>query len=287
MKHVHVFSILVIGFLLVAAVALPLAAQTETPDPDSLVLAMGPVDLTSGDIIVAGYIIAPAGAFTPSLLHQGDVVIITGYLLPDGITIQAVTFEFFIEPEVTETPEATLEVTPEVTETPEATLEVTPEVTETPEATLEVTPEVTEAPEACNFPNHPVAMRIAEAFDVPYEEVIAHHCAGFGFGEITRAYLIAEATGEDVQTYFDLRGSGQGWGQIVRETGIHPSELAPGQVHRGGYDPEATEEAGTGRGNGNGNGGGGGRPDCPGNSCNAPGHGGNGGGNGGGHGNGH
>ena len=259
MKRTHVFLMVVTAFLLVAAVALPLAAQTATPDPDSLVLVIGPVDLSSGDIVVADYIIAPAGAFTPSVLHQGDVVIITGYLLPDGITVQALTFEFFVEPEVT----------------PEVTLEVTPEVT------LEVTPEVTATPEACNFPNHPVALRIAEAFDVSYEEVIAQHCAGFGFGEITRAYLIAAQTGEDVQTYFDMRGGGQGWGQIVRETGIHPSQLAPGQVHRGGYNTEATDEAGEAleaeTDDRPGNSGGGGRPDCPGNSCNAPGHGGGGG----------
>ena len=200
MKRIHAFLMLSVVLLFVAAVALPLAAQTATPDPESLVLVMGPVDLTSGDIVVADYIIAPAGAFTPSVLHQGDVVIITGYLLPDGITIQAVTFEFFVEPE--ETPEATEtpESTPEATETPEATLEVTPEVT--PEATLEVTPEVTPTEEVCNFPNHPVALRISEAFNVTYEEVIAWHCQGFGFGEITRAYLLADATDEDAQTYF-------------------------------------------------------------------------------------
>lgn len=294
MKRIHAFLMLTIVVLLVAAVALPLAAQTATPDPSSLVLAMGPVDLTSGNVTVAGYIIVPGAESPLPVLHQGDVVIVIGYLLPDGITIQVVTFEFLVEPEVT----------PEVT--PEATLEVTPEVT--PEATLEVTPEITPEPEVCNFPNHPVALRIADAFHVSYEEVIAWHCRGFGFGEITRAYLIAEETGEAVETYFGLRDSGLGWGQIVRETGIHPSELAPGQVHRGGYDAEVTPEAGMtaiplqgssdgsdcpgnscnapGRGN-NGNGNGGGRPDCPGNSCNAPGRGGNGNnGNGNGRGNG-
>ena len=265
---------LLVGLLLVGAIALPSLAQdatpTATPDPSTLMWLVGPLDLTSGQIVVNGYVIVPMGGLPPVTLQQGDIVIITGYLQPDGVTIHAITFDVFDEdPDVTLTPTV---IPPTLTPTLEATLEVTPE------ATPEVTPEVTPTLVACDFPNQPVAMQIAESFNVTYEEVIAQHCAGFGFGEITRAYLLAETTGETAQYYLDLAASGLGWGQIVNDTGVHPSELAPGQVHRGGYnpeatpDPEATEEAdvqGASRGNDN----------CPGNSCNAPGQN-NGGGNG-------
>ncbi len=284
MKRIHAVLTLLMVLLMATAIALPLMAQDTVETPDNLVLVTGAVDLSSGNIVVANYIIAPAGAFMPSILQQGDIVIITGILLPDGLTIQALTFELFIEPEVT--PTVTPMFTPTVT--PEMTPEVTPEVT--PEITPEVTPEATPIVELCNRPNQPVAMRISEAFDVDYQIIINYHCSGFGFGEITRAYLLAEQTGLDVQVYFDLRGSGEGWGQIVREAGVSPSQLAPGQVHRGGYDADGNNNGNGNNGNGNGNGNNGnGRPECPGNSCNAGnngnGNGNNGNGNGNGNGN--
>lgn len=275
----HLLVALLVGLLLIGAVALPSLAQTATPtptvtpDPTTLVLVIGSLDLTSGQIVVGGYVIVPVSGLPSVSLQQGDLVIITGYLQPDGITVQAVTFELFVdEPDGTQTPTLTF--------TPSATPDLTQTMTLTPALTFTPTVEVTETLEPCNFPNQPVAQRIAEAFHVTYEEVIAQHCAGFGFGEITRAYLLAEATGETPQYYLNLKASGLGWGQIVRDTGIHPSELAPGQVHRGGYDSEATPDPETSadldaQGNGRGN------DDCPGNSCNAPGqnNGGNGNGN--------
>lgn len=241
------------------AVVLPLAAQTATPEPGSLVVVAGSVDLQSGSIMVNGYRIAPASAFQPAILSQGDEVIILGNLLPNQQVIQAVSFEFFAA-----TPEATPEVTPEVTlqptveVTPQPTAEVTiePTVEVTPEAIIELTPE----PQTCDNPDHPVATALAESFGVSDAEIIGWHCAGFGFGEIARAYLLADASGVAVQTYFDQKSSGRGWGQIVREAGVHPSSLAPGQVLRHGNHPETTDEAALpsnhGQGNGNGNGGG-------------------------------
>jgi hypothetical protein len=249
--------------LLLGAVALPLLAQeTSVTTNESALVVTGAVDFTdSGDIMVAGYIIAPAGAFQPSMLVEGDIVIITGTLLPDGITIQAEAFEFF-DDSGEATPEATVEATPELT--PEATVESTPELTPeaTVEATPELTPEATEEPITCGNPNHPVATAIAEEFDVSVEVVIGMHCSGFGFGAITRAFLLAEATGGDAQSYLDLKASGTGWGQIMREAGVHPSDLAPGHVigknkHHGEAtaEPEMeTSSQGNGRGQGNGNG---------------------------------
>ncbi|MEP7293556.1 MAG: hypothetical protein ABI835_17350, partial [Chloroflexota bacterium] len=90
-------SLLLLILALVILVALPLAAQTATPTPDpaSLVVVVGNVDLRQGVIMVNNYIIAPASAFEPSILHQDDLVVVVGYLLPDGVTIQAISLEFF------------------------------------------------------------------------------------------------------------------------------------------------------------------------------------------------
>ena len=219
-----IVAVMALGLLL----ALPLFAQdispTPTPDPNLLVLISGTIDLSQGDIRVDGYVITPDLAILPENLGHGDIVIVIGYLSPDGITVQATTIELLIE-DPTLTPEPTAEVTPE------ATLEVTPEVTLEP--TLEPTATATVDQVACYFPGHPVATRIAEAFNVSYDEVIGWHCQGFGFGEITRAYLLEEQTGVDVEIYMDMRDDGRGWGQIVRESGVHPSDLAPGQIHSG------------------------------------------------------
>lgn len=82
---------------------------------------------------------------------------------------------------------------------------------------------------------HPVGMRLAEAFDVPYGQIMDWHCDGFGFGEIARALILGELNEEGVtaQDVLDMKDSGLGWGQIKKEFDVHPSELAPGQVKKG------------------------------------------------------
>ena len=91
---------------LAVTVAVPTVAQAEPSEQPhrqaGLPTGKTPVVITgavafeaSGDISVAGYIIAPAGAFRPSDLHQGDIVIIAGVLLPDGQTVRAESLEVF------------------------------------------------------------------------------------------------------------------------------------------------------------------------------------------------
>lgn len=310
MKLVAAISLMA---LLLAALIVPLAAQENTVEAeDGTVMIVGPISFSAtGDIIVettdettgatTSYIIAPAGAFLPSQIQAGDIVIIIGDLLPDGATVQAITFELFIEEE----PEATPEMTPEVTEEPEVTPEATPEMTPevTPEVTPEMTPEpeVTEEPvyETCGNANHPVAARLAEEFGLSTEEVVAMHCAGNGYGNIARALLLAEASeAEDTaQDFLDRHQQGEGWGHIVRESGVHPSQLAPGRIGKGADDTTAVDDtagttenadasvapaANTQPGNGNGNG----RPDNPGNGNGRPDNPGQGNGNNGNNGNG-
>ena len=261
----HRSALLYILFALLFIAVLPLAGQdsgdpVETLTDENTILVVGEISFsTAGDIIVNAesgeiFIIAPAGAFTPSIIQAGDTVIIIGTLLPDGQTIQAISFELFVDDETDPeaTPEATAEVTPEIT--PEATAEATPEIT--PEATEEP---IDEPLATCGNPNHPVAARIAEEFEVSQEEVMAMHCAGNGFGNIARAFLLARAVDDGTlpQDFLDMHHNGQGWGNIVRGTGVHPSDLAPGRIGKGNDDSDETETTSTtqsGRGNGNGNG---------------------------------
>jgi len=78
--------------------------------------------------------------------------------------------------------------------------------------------------------SQPVARRLALAFGVTYEDIMGWHCRGFGFGEIARAYLLDEYGTLTLEDIFNLRLSGVGWGQIMNNADVSPSELAPGQV---------------------------------------------------------
>ncbi len=227
----HIRLGLIALFVLAAGLLIvPLAAQDSAVDDSDLTIITGAVTFgTDGSIIVAGITIAPASAFNPSMLREGDLVIITGVMLNET-TLQAISLEFFEDDPVEVTPEPTPEATPEMT--PEPTMEATPEVT--PEPTY-----VT-----CGNLNHPVAVRVAERFGVPVEEVIALHCAGNGYGNIIRAYTLAELAddGSTAADFLARHRAGEGWGEIMRESGVDRSKLAPGQVLKQNRDASSADE---------------------------------------------
>jgi hypothetical protein len=62
---------------------------------------------------------------------------------------------------------------------------------------------------------------------VEISEITIWFCKGYGFGEIAKAYLLAQKSGEyTVEQIFAMREAGQGWGQIVKKVGVSPKELA-------------------------------------------------------------
>lgn len=92
---------------------------------------------------------------------------------------------------------------------------------------------------------HPVARAIADYFDVPYEDVFDLHEAGNGFGTITKAYyftnLLSDAelmTPPESPEALLEAAHGSGWGNILKDYGIHPGSIGNGQGHR--PDSEAT-----------------------------------------------
>lgn len=236
-RLLHITFLIILSFVL----ALPIHAQDSLSDD-----AIGDITITfdgyvhfdevSGEIMIGGFVIAPAGAIPPSLLSEGQYVVITGKFLNDEtfqLTDIDVNAEEPTEDEVVDEPpaEATEEPTAEATEEPSA--EVTPDPTDDTEE---------EATADCVPSTHPVANRIANEFGVDVETVIAMHCAGNGFGNITKAFILAEAanTSEDgteidpsllidPQSFLDAHKGGQGWGHIIKESGLHPSDLAPGR----------------------------------------------------------
>jgi hypothetical protein len=80
---------------------------------------------------------------------------------------------------------------------------------------------------------HPVAAAIAThfsgVFSTTYEGVMALHEEGYGFGVIAKAYFAAQKLGIDPQVLLDEFAAGTGWGNIMKNHGLHP-----GQAGRGG-----------------------------------------------------
>jgi hypothetical protein len=63
----------------------------------------------------------------------------------------------------------------------------------------------------------PEALRLAQRYNVTYDEIMSWFCKGFGFGEIDLAYGLSLSTGMPVSEIFAMRSSGLGWGQIKKQ----------------------------------------------------------------------
>jgi hypothetical protein len=96
-------------------------------------------------------------------------------------------------------------------------------------------------------PEHPVALRLAAAYEVEVDEIMAWFCQGYGFGEIKLAYAAAERTEYTVEEIFALRAEGLGWGEVWNVIGLisHPGKDAKGEteVPEEG-EPDEEEEQG-------------------------------------------
>jgi hypothetical protein len=80
--------------------------------------------------------------------------------------------------------------------------------------------------------SHPVASAIAEYFEVNASEIATLHDEGLGFGVIAHAYFVARTLGDITITPADVLDqfqSGKGWGEILKDYGLHP-----GLAGRGG-----------------------------------------------------
>ena len=68
---------------------------------------------------------------------------------------------------------------------------------------------------------HPTAQRLAETYDVTYEEIMRWFCDdGYGLGEIEHALQTSAATDLSVQEVFDLKTDLGGWGEVWQNLGL-------------------------------------------------------------------
>ena len=200
----------------------------------------------------------------------------------------------------TGTPKSTATGLPTGTET----LTETPQPSETPSQTAEMTgtPEVTATPEptedghraGCDLGNweHPEGKRLSTRWGTDYKEIMTWFCQGYGFGEIDLAYELAHDCDRPVGDVFQMRASGEGWGQIKADLSAQSgsthdqqggdSNNIPGQGNEQGQNNDPSQggknsgndpghgnsghdnngngnhgDNGHGQGNGHGNGGGG------------------------------
>lgn len=93
------------------------------------------------------------------------------------------------------------------TETPLPTDTPLPPPTSTPAPAPTQTPE-----EPTN--QHPQGIALSEKYNVPYAEIMDWHNQGYGFGDIDKAYELAQETGTAVSSILGMLSSGMGWGEI-------------------------------------------------------------------------
>jgi hypothetical protein len=197
-------------------------------------------------------------------LKVGDPVKVTALALPGGTSYLAEKISRLEEDEdeKTRTPVSTRTVTVTTTGTPATqTPTVTPSQTVTPSSTPTLTVTVTGTilpsgtvtltplPSSTVLPKNdtsrcdnrsqqqPEAMRLAQRYSVPYDEIMQWFCKGFGFGEIDLAYGLSKTSGLPVSDIFSMRSSGLGWGEIKKKVAPTAVPGGPGNGNGKGNRP--------------------------------------------------
>ena len=101
-----------------------------------------------------------------------------------------------------------------------------PHVTKTPRAPEKTkTPEPREMETESEPEDNQVASAIASHFGVSVDAVTGVHQQGLGYGEIARAYALAQMSGKSVSDLLAWRASGQGWGEIAKQLGVSVGQI--------------------------------------------------------------
>jgi hypothetical protein len=65
--------------------------------------------------------------------------------------------------------------------------------------------------------DQPALTAVAAHYGASYDEVLARFCAGYGIGEISRAYRLSQESGVPVEDIFAMLDAGISWGAIQQE----------------------------------------------------------------------
>lgn len=71
-------------------------------------------------------------------------------------------------------------------------------------------------------PQNPVAVFLAEVTGTSYEEIIAFQEAGYGMGNISKAYYYIQASGGGSLGEVMAQAQEIGWGELFKAAGLHP-----------------------------------------------------------------
>lgn len=77
-----------------------------------------------------------------------------------------------------------------------------------------------------------IAQAIAKYFKVDVAKVNALFDSGKGFGEIVKAYALAQSSGKSVDEIFAMRENDQGWGKIVKTLAVTKTKENLGKIMR-------------------------------------------------------
>lgn len=201
--------------------------EGEEPEQGDTITIIGPVEFVDDEIMVGGYAIAPSGSFNPSSLEEGDLVVVTGVLLNET-TVQASSLTLLVSGEEEDCEEGEEDCLPEEEDDDDG-----------------------EEGEGCDREDHPVTERLVEEYSLDVSVITGWRCDGFGYGEITRAIRLAELSGDAADDILARRTAGEGWGKILKDYDVSPSELAPGKSQGKGNNGNGNSEDKGNNGKGN------------------------------------
>jgi hypothetical protein len=227
MKLYRLSPLLIVFLVLIFAAIAPAIANAQVEDPldeDPVFIVCGAVAFDGGNVVVDGIIILHEGAYDPNDFIEGNIVAVYGTLSDNDTSLS---------------PDETV-ILNDLSEC-DALEEALPD----DEVVFCDVADAPENDEDCEKP-HPIAVILADEFDYDLATIHDWHDEeGFGYGEIARMLLIVDLSEDeevDIDLIMELREGGAGWGQIVREVGLNPRDLAPGRVISGRYDPEGENE---------------------------------------------
>jgi Domain of unknown function (DUF5666) len=173
------FVVVLVTVVLMLVMAQPLAAKDDTGESEVEGTVLS-IDAAAGTFQVQGkdgevYVIIPPAGFDLSSLKVGDVVEVKGTLNENG-SISALSIKIDRPHDDVDKTGSYYCVQSEV--------------------------------------QHPAGARLATSYDMPYEDLQAWFCQGFGWGQIKLALQTAKLTGVDAADLLQARLDGKGWGQI-------------------------------------------------------------------------